>query len=381
MKSLYLTKNILTFSDVHFRHKKTPTKFIIENLTNYVHDYIYKEPVDCVFIAGDLFDSLMNLNNIELSPIIAWISSFLTLCAERGTAVRALEGTPAHDWKQSRLFNDIIQIKPSLKSKLDYAYHDDMAIEYVQKLCMNVLYIPDEYGLTAEYTFQQVLKKMEEHHLSKVDLVIMHGLFDFQEIGPQNVPMNKATHRSIQYLNICNHYVFVGHSHVHTCYKRILVEGSFDRLAHGEESPKGFIAARLESDPKNDEFYFIENKGAKIYKTIEIRTEDMERCRKQLERHMSKHPAGSHFRLLIKNTNPLYSVVDVITKNYPDYYFTKKSIETKKVPSKITIEKVSHDGITINQQTLKGIVVNKITTMNMDLDIQNRAIIALDEFV
>jgi UDP-2,3-diacylglucosamine pyrophosphatase LpxH len=376
-----LTKNILVFSDVHLNHKKTNTRFIIENIKTYIHEVINKESIDCVFIAGDLFDSLMYLNSIELSPIIAWIDTFLTLCSERGTSVRVLEGTPSHDWRQSRLFNSIISVNPHLKNKLDFAYHDDLTIEHVSKLGMNVLYIPDEYGLTAEYTFDAVLKKLKEHNLSKVDLVIMHGLFDFQELGTNGIPKSKSTHQSINYLNICNRYIFVGHSHIHTFYKRILVEGSFDRLAHGEESSKGFIVAKLDNDPENDEFYFVENKGAKIYKTIEARNDDIDKFRKLIERHVAKHPVGSHFRILIRNTFSIYPNVDLVFKDYPDYYFTKKPIDTKKEETISKIDKVKSTGITINKNTLKGIVVDKINTYKSDPIIKELALKQLEEFL
>jgi DNA repair exonuclease SbcCD nuclease subunit len=374
-----MAKKILVFSDVHLNHKKTPTKYIIDNIRKYIHDVIYKESIDCVFIAGDLFDSLMYLNNIELNSIISWISTFLNLCMEKNTSIRVLEGTPSHDWKQSRLFDLIIGSNQSLYKKLDFKYHDDLTIEYVDKLKMNVLYIPDEYGLTAEYTFNKVLEKLEEHNLSKVDLVIMHGLFDFQEIGP--TAGNKATHKSLNYLNICNHYVFVGHSHVHTFYKRILVEGSFDRLAHGEESAKGFIVATLNDDPTNDEFYFMENKDAKIYKTIEIRSTDIEKAINQVERHINKLPKGSHLRMLVKSTNPIYNNIDIISKNYPDYFFTKKPIKDDEPTIKTKIEKVNHSGITINQTTLKGIILDKMNTIDADPDIKKRAIEQLNEFL
>lgn len=381
MTNSLLTKKILVFSDVHLNNKKTPTKFIVNNIRKYIHELIHKESIDCVFIAGDLFDSLMYLNNIELNSIMSWITAFLNLCMEKGTSVRVLEGTPSHDWRQSRLFDSIISANTSLYSKLDFKYHDDLTIEYIDKLKMNVLYIPDEYGLTAEYTFNKVLEKLEENKLSKVDLVIMHGLFDFQEIGPANAPMNKATHRSLNYLNICNHYIFVGHSHIHTFYKRILVEGSFDRLAHGEESPKGFIMSILDKNPLNDEFYFIENKDAKIYKTIEVRSTDIETIRRQIDRHTKKSPIGSHIRILISNTNPNYSNIDMVTKDYPDYFFIKKPIKTKEVPIKTKIEKMSHAGITINKSTLKGIILDKMNTIDANNDIKEKAIHELNSFL
>ena len=60
-----------------------------------------------------------------------------------------------------------------------------------------------------------------------------------------------------------------GHDHGHKNYKeRIWYNGSFSRLCHGEEDPKGFLF--VEYDSKKPVVHFIENELAPIYRTLNL---------------------------------------------------------------------------------------------------------------
>ena len=64
-----------------------------------------------------------------------------------------------------------------------------------------------------------------------------------------------------------NGLIFIGHVHKSSQYGRIIAQGSFDRLSHGEEDPKGHMRATRKTDGTHD-IVFIENKKAKKYITI-----------------------------------------------------------------------------------------------------------------
>ena len=57
--------------------------------------------------------------------------------------LRILEGTPSHDWKQSKLF---IHLNDLTKAGTDVKYIDSLSIEYIDKFGINVLY-PDEISM------------------------------------------------------------------------------------------------------------------------------------------------------------------------------------------------------------------------------------------
>ena len=62
---------------------------------------------------------------------------------------------------------------------------------------------------------------------------------------------------------------FFGHVHKRSTYKKIEVAGSFDRLAHGEEEPKGFLDVTYYSED-NRVVKFVENKDAEVYTSITL---------------------------------------------------------------------------------------------------------------
>jgi len=382
MVKLSMTKRVLVFSDVHLAHNKTPTEHIVSNLRNEINSRLEKEHFDAVFLAGDLFDYLIHLNDIRLASIISWASSFLTICSVKGIALRVLEGTPLHDRRQSKLFEYIKAILPKeINEKLDLKYHSTMTIEYVKKLKMNVLYIPDNFTNSAEETFSLVKKELKNKNLDKVDLAIMHGMFEHQLEYVNDPVVIKTTHQSINYLSIVKHYIFIGHHHEHSVFKRILVEGSFDRLKHGEEHPKGFLIAHLEDNPDSDTYYFIENKNAKVYKTIEIKTKDIDKFNKDLQKVFSTLPEKSHLRLLIDKDNPIYLHLDKIIEQYPQFHITKKLPKVKAKKDVKPLEKFTSSTLSINDKNIYTIVQNKVTKINAQEEVKSNALRIFQEIV
>ena len=62
-----------------------------------------------------------------------------------------------------------------------------------------------------------------------------------------------------------------GHDHRHQNYReQIYYNGSFSRLCHGEEYPKGFLMSYIDED--ETETIFVENEHALEFKTISIET-------------------------------------------------------------------------------------------------------------
>ena len=189
MKSL----NFASISDVHLGHRNALT---IETLTQLRHafpDTHQTAELDIVFICGDLFDNLLRANQPELIDIKIWIVEFLRLCKRHNILIRVLEGTSSHDWKQNRLLptlNTIADIHADLK------YHENLSIDYIESLDCHVLYVPDEWHASNfDLTWKDVQQLLIEHQLEKVDIAVMHGLFEFQVPAQIKIP----THRLDRY--------------------------------------------------------------------------------------------------------------------------------------------------------------------------------------
>ncbi len=367
--------NILVFSDVHLGHHKTKTDYIISNLRTVIHYLIENEKIDLVCIAGDLIDRRLWSDDIVLSSIIGYIYELMTICKNNNVSLRVMKGTPSHDWDQLKLFNLVYE---KLNEKFDFAYYDDVIIEYNERLKKTILYIPDEWGMTAEYTFNYVKKLMKDKNLSQIDLAFMHGMFDYQVASLPNMPFSKSVHKSSDYLSIIKYYIFIGHIHTFSTFERIIAEGSFDRLAHNEEEDKGCVLFHLDDDVSKCSYEFIVNKNAKIYKTIEVKQKDINKAISFIEKEIKKYPKDSYIRLLLNKDSPFISIYDKFVLNQLDYHFSKKILNNDKTKETMTKDFKKSD-VTINEKNIHTILKNKLDNLSIDSNIKSYAIKIFEE--
>lgn len=347
---------ILTVSDIHLGHRRTSTEYIVENLITEINKNTILNDINIIFIAGDIFDRLLTLPSDDISPIMKWVYSLLSVCANKDIALRILEGTPSHDWGQSELFNAIAVNIPNL----DFKYINILCIDRIEKYNLDVLYIPDEWTSSTATTLKQVKTLMSLSNLEKVDLAIMHGMFDYQ------VPQNKnedAKHSSSEYLSLVKHYIFIGHVHKFSFFDRIIAQGSFDRLNQGEEEPKGFVIASIRGD--RDSFEFIENKNAKIYKTIEFKSNsDKEIIR--LRKILDKLPKDSYVRVKVKTDSDLLNQLSEIKKEYIFLNMDRQIKDEEITESIVEIVDDQFSVLTITPENIRTLIKEKLLTMSAD---------------
>ena len=347
----------LVFSDVHFGHDKTPTEFIINNLNNLLSNYVDRKDIKAIFIAGDLFDRLLVYPNNIVSEITIFASRLLEFCAKKNIILRILEGTPSHDWKQSKCFIDIAKV---MKLPVDVVYISTLEIEIIEHLNLTVLYIPDEYRPDANQTYTEVLDLIKAKGIDKVDIGIFHGQFNYQL--PFKDKYN-VCHNEENYLKIVKHFINIGHIHNFSTYNRIIAQGSVDRIRHDEEAPKGIVECIIRPD-MNDRYYFIENKKAKVYKTVNIKTNDLDKAIKQISKELLKLPVNSFIRIKAKKNNPAYLGLNEIKKLFPMCNFSKKAIEEETEVEKdklIENENNVYLPIDINKENIKQLLLDIIT--------------------
>lgn len=263
---------IISFSDVHLLHRLVPTAHIIQSLNMITPDDESMRDVDIIFIPGDVFDRSVPLHNPEIPLVIEWITYLFYICDKYDIMLRVLEGTPGHDWKQSQLFVDI---HTSMGSKVDFRYIQVLEIEHIPRFDINVLYIPDEWRARCCDTWNDVLVCMQRHNLKQVDVVAMHGAFPHQL--PQLWDGAIEMHNPDNFLNITKYIILIGHIHKYSRYKKIISHGSVDRLAQGEEGPKGWVVVTIYTDDTWDH-KFVENKNAYFFKAADLSGLDMDEC-------------------------------------------------------------------------------------------------------
>lgn len=313
----------LTISDIHLGHKRTKTSFIVRNLDTYFDNYKATSQftdMDIIFIAGDLFDALLDTSGEDIHEVILWLERLMRFCSRFNIKLRILEGTPSHDWKQSKLSETVYNV---VNQPVDFKYIDTLHIEHIEDLDLKILYIPDEWTSSVDLTYSQVEQTMRDLNITEVDIGIMHGMFGYQL---KNVPASIQKHDEGKYLSIVKYYINIGHVHNYSHYERIIAQGSFDRLGHGEEEAKGGVVCTL--DPVNgNSFSFIQNKEAKIYKTITLRYKDTDNSVNQIAKAVKNIPNDSYVRIIANKDHPLYIAFDDVKLMYPMYNFSKKSKE------------------------------------------------------
>ena len=351
--------NIACISDLHLGNKRNKTSDIIRNLVKAFPNNDETSKLDIIFLAGDVFDRLLDYPDDDAMDINIWIYEFLTTCSKFDIIVRILEGTPSHDRFQSQAFLNVSYIA---KLPVDLKYVKTLSIEYIDKLDINVLYVPDEWEITTDKTLDQVKDLLQTKCLQKVDFAIMHGSFDYQiPLHLKKIPK----HDSKEYLNIVKHYIFIGHIHNFTFNDRIIAQGSFDRLTHGEEGPKGHVRAIIKNDER--EFFFIENKNARIYKTFKCYALNLEETLIYLRQAVGFLPDNSCVRVEADKEHIIFSNMNELVSMYPTITWTKLQ-KSEDIDEEIIDSDLDDDytQITINKENIETLLMYRITSLNLD---------------
>lgn len=315
--------NIASLSDIHLGHPRTPTDHIVRNLMAAFPFTKETADLDVIFIAGDVFDRLLTVPDPAVYVIRAWIAALGELCARYDIVLRVLKGTPLHDRDQSKMFKEIFDL---MKLDFDFKYVEHLQIEHIPRFDMTVLYIEDDRNYDPNDTWVEVKMLMANMGLEKVDFAVIHGHMEFHL--PEVSHAKSPPHLSENYRSIVRNLIFMGHIHTFSEVDRIVMHGSFDRLIHGEEEPKGHIRACVHSEGQYT-VTFVENKGALIYKRIDVCGLDAAAVQDKVREAVNQYPAGSYLEFQGKRGDALFVLAREFKRNYPDYVLTVATVKEK----------------------------------------------------
>lgn len=355
----------LVLSDVHLGHRKTSTKFILKNLYELFQDFSPRSRfrnVKIIFVAGDLFDRRLDHTSSDYVEILVFIARLFHFAKDYGIKIRFMEGTPSHDWKQYSLLRPMSSL---VKEGLDFRYVDNLEIEHMADLGINILYVPDEWRPTAEETLLEVKDLLKAKGLEKVTIAIMHGMFKYQVHGiPLKDSILAAVHDEQEYLSLVERYINIGHVHKFSFFERIVAQGSTDRISHGEEEPKGLVLMTIDEDKRNDRFVFIQNKGAKIYKSISVDGLDLEQAMAKFDKETKGLPLDSHVRIISRKNHPIVAGLRELQIARSDYNITIKTLEDLEeegnlIQSKTVID-TTYTPITITRDNVNTLILEGV---------------------
>ena len=322
----------LFISDIHYGKDKnkqqteTIDRFFLDHMPTYI---------DYLILSGDVYDKQIPLGSDAAIESMEGLIKMAKFCVLHDITFIILEGTPSHDRKQIRMFSKVVE---ELLPDLDYHYITDLCVRTF-KDNHTMLFIPDEIRPTTQQTYLDVVSLLQEHNVETVDSCVMHGAFKHSlAIAPE-----EHLHNEEELLNLVEGFIVSGHIHKFQCFNRIITPGSFERLQHNEEEAKGgVLTIEFVKEPHKNEFRFLENEHAKIFKTIHIETETMDEMFLQLNDYILSTPHGSNFALKFEANNPLFQHKSFI-QNYPDHNITfVKKDEDNILLSETTTEDQEH---------------------------------------
>lgn len=349
-------------SDIHLGHPRNPTSRIIRNLREAFPDNAETAELDIIVMAGDVFDGLLQLPDDEVTDIKAWIAHVLRVCKKHDITLYVLEGTPSHDWKQSKLFqslNEVTGIGADLK------YVKSLSIEYEERHDLWLLFVPDEWTNSTETTLSQVHDLLRAKGLTQVDYAFMHGQFEYQL--PAVVKAQK--HSSEEYLKIVKHLIFIGHVHIHSRFERIIAQGSFDRLSHGEEGPKGHVRA-YRRGPDHD-VVFVENEKALRFVTVKCEAMTLEDTLAEIAKQVEGLPEDSFVRVKGSWDNPIFTSMDTLIRKWPWFTWDKQPVDDgeAEVAETLVDDEISYVPITITRDNVGSLLTDRLINAGASSDI------------
>lgn len=363
---------ISCISDIHLGNRNNKARSIIANLDRYFSNDRHLSQVDLVFLAGDVFDDLLTLSGEDVAHIDSWIARFLRLCARYNVTVRVLEGTPSHDRGQSERFTIINEIhERNSGTHIDLKHVKVLSIEHIEKFGIHVLYVPDECCHSTEAALEQVRSLLQEKGLEQVDFACMHGQFSYQL--PAHIT-NIPRHDEVAYWEIVRYLIFIGHIHIHSRNKNIIAQGSFDRISHGEEGPKGFVTTTVHPNG-DDETTFVVNESARKYLTVTCPYQDVEENLKVIDKAVEELPPESFVRIEAHYANAILTNLNVLRVRWPLLIWASIARDKdEKKNDEITLiqEETLYVPIHIDRHNLSQLVMPRLTAANLPDDILQR---------
>lgn len=343
-----------SFSDIHLGHSQTPTSLTIQNLRTAFPNNAETGELDLLLMGGDLFDEAMAYTNKYITEIENYLFSLALMCSTRRIVLRFLEGTSSHDRGQAVHMGKIIA---QHNLDIDYKYITEVTVEYIEALGITMLYIPDNIAGDGDTVWALVQKAMVDAGVEHVDYANVHGAFSYQLPNIASVQAN--CHRMERYLGIVDNYIFSGHIHIPSIYERIYCNGSFDRLNHGEEEPKGHWRALIRKNG-DDELVFRVTQGAAIYKTVSCLDMPLEQALASLEEVQSL-PLDSSVRVVAERGNPILANLARLRQDYPHIRWVGKAVETSNKPEGLLLDlRPATQEIPITPENISELLMERI---------------------
>ena len=369
--------SVASISDIHWGHRNTPTRSILENLDTAFPDNDETGQLDIILMGGDQFDRLLPADDPDLELIKSWWNRFLRMCAKRNICVRVMRGTPSHDWRQ----NWLLAVEADhARIAVDVAFVDNLCIEYIQSLGIHVLYVPDEWrNNDTDATWKDVQSELTARGLTQVDFSIVHGCFTYQLPDHVTVPR----HIPERYMEITRGYVLAAHVHKPSVYgQNLVVNGSFDRISHGEEEDKGHWRIRYNPTTGERSAQFQVNRNARLYVTVQCTGMPLEDALATIRERVATLPHEANVRIRAARTDPIANALELMRKDYPTLKWSSKVDDVAQTQAKMLVDlRHTFHQVAITPDNLVSLITERLRRKGLAPEHIERLQARLSEFV
>lgn len=319
------TFKITAIGDLHFGNPKLKA----EDLYNKLSKYLYPQLADTqlLLLTGDTYDQLTTVNSSANRYVLRFIQELYAISHNTGMQIRVLHGTYTHDRDQVSIFDNlklpctkaVVVDKLTCEELTDFNNNSNMKLR--------ILYVPDNlpYKHSTE-VMEHIADIYKCLGWNKVDIVLGHGSFDYA-LGCSNEHLPECTYTIEQFKPYVKDdgLIIMGHIHRPSHRANVYYCGSFDRMVHGEEEPKGFYTftytdkwvSKFIVNNDSNKFITIEPKGD----TIDDRLHDL------LDKMQQVFPdKRGYVRVLYTNPEDRGIYHRVAVQTYPDIIFSGKRI-------------------------------------------------------
>jgi len=350
---------VVSISDIHLGHHVTLSESIYENLKAYFYSELHSG-TDILFICGDFFDRLLNLDNKSSSIAITVIHELIQMSITNNFIIRVLNGTFSHDKYQNQLF---VTISEKYKG-VDLKVINDISVEKIKELDLTVLYLPDDLPYsTTEEIYTVIDEIYHNNEIEKVDLIIGHGSMEYTI--PEHAHKGKIVFSKDKLESLMNGYALFGHIHTRGINGRIVYNGSFDRLVHNEESTKGFYITTRKNGIYSTKF--IENKDAAKFITLRPFGDDLDELKvdlfRKIDTHFGPYYTG-HLRIVCKDVTNRSILYNLVMDKYPTLDVSCKTVKELQEEAKIEQEIQTFTSISLTENNIAEIIYNFIHETN-----------------
>lgn len=337
---------IVAAGDFHFGNPKINAEALYMKLKK----YFYPELMDAelCFLTGDIYDQLLTVNSKAYKYAALFILDLMKISSDTGMQIRVLHGTYTHDRDQLSVFN--IFKYPNSRIKI---INEITAEEISDIRCgmdeihqnIRVAYLPDNlpYKESSD-AIAHLERNLTVLGWQSVDLLIGHGSFS-HVIPADSSHRPPCLYSAEQFEHIVHGPIVMGHIHTSGRYRNIIYCGSYDRMAHNEEEPKGFYVVTKDINGNTGwKNRFVKNEEATLFISIQPEGSDQGLIARDFLNKMSeKFPDEvGNVRVLHESPEVRSLLHRVCSNNYPNVIYTSKSIGEKSV-NKLQVSEIGLD--------------------------------------